>query len=65
MVILDNDGSAELVAGISDLGVGAKEIFAQVAAEKPGMKIEHISVSYGDSKNFPYTINSSYGSRTT
>jgi CO/xanthine dehydrogenase Mo-binding subunit len=45
--------------------VGAETIFAQIAAEELGMQVEHVSVSYGDSQTTPYTINSSYGSRTT
>jgi CO/xanthine dehydrogenase Mo-binding subunit len=65
MVIIHNDGTAQVVAGIADIGVGAETIFAQIAAEELGMQIDHVSVSYGDSQTTPYTINSSYGSRTT
>ena len=65
MVILHNDGTAQVVAGIAEIGVGAETILAQIAAEELGMQIEHVSVSYGDSQTTPYTINSSYGSRTT
>jgi CO/xanthine dehydrogenase Mo-binding subunit len=65
MVILHADGTAQVVAGIAEIGVGAETIFAQIAAEELGLQVEHISVSYGDSQTTPYTINSSYGSRTT
>jgi CO/xanthine dehydrogenase Mo-binding subunit len=65
MVILHNDGTAQVIAGIAEIGVGAETIFAQIAAEELGMQVEHVSVSYGDSQTTPYTINSSYGSRTT
>jgi xanthine dehydrogenase YagR molybdenum-binding subunit len=65
MVIVHNDGTAQVVAGIADIGVGAETVFAQIAAEELGMQIDHVSVSYGDSQTTPYTINSSYGSRTT
>jgi xanthine dehydrogenase YagR molybdenum-binding subunit len=65
MVILQNDGTAQVVAGIAEIGVGAETIFAQIAAEELGLPVEHVSVRYGDSQTTPYTINSSYGSRTT
>jgi CO/xanthine dehydrogenase Mo-binding subunit len=65
VVIVNNDGTAQVVAGIADIGVGAETVFAQIAAEELGMRIDHVSVSYGDSRTTPYTINSSYGSRTT
>ena len=65
MVVLHNDGTAQVVAGIAEIGVGAETVFAQIAAEELGIPVEHVSVSYGDSQTTPYTINSSYGSRTT
>lgn len=65
MVILHDEGTAQVVVGISEVGVGADTIFAQIAAEELGMEVEHVTVSYGDSQNTPYSINSSYGSRTT
>src|SRR5207248_4312634 len=65
LVVLHNDGTAQVVAGLAEIGVGAETIFAQIAAEELGIPVEHVSVSYGDSQTTPYTINSSYGSRTT
>jgi xanthine dehydrogenase YagR molybdenum-binding subunit len=65
MVVLHTDGTAQVVAGIAEIGVGAETVFAQIAAEELGIPVEHVSVSYGDSQTTPYTINSSYGSRTT
>src|SRR5262249_43053994 len=65
MVILQNDGTAQVVAGIAEIGVGAETILAQIAAEELGLPVTHVSVRYGDSQTTPYTINSSYGSRTT
>lgn len=65
LVIIQNDGTAQVLAGIANIGVGAETIFAQIAAEELGIKPENITVSYGDTATNPYTINSSYGSRTT
>src|SRR5205814_10344285 len=65
MVILQNDGTAQVVAGIAEIGVRAETILAQIAAEELGLPVTHVSVRYGDSQTTPYTINSSYGSRTT
>jgi len=65
LVILQNDGTAQVVAGIAEIGVGAETILAQIAAEELGLPVAHVSVRYGDSQTTPYTINSSYGSRTT
>jgi xanthine dehydrogenase YagR molybdenum-binding subunit len=65
VVILQPDGTARVFAGVSDIGCGIDTIFAQIAAEELGLKAESVSVHYGDSREHPYTINSSYGSRTT
>ncbi len=65
IVILQADGTAQVVMGIADFGTGAETIFAQIAAEELGMKWEHVSLAYGDSKGTPYTVDSSYASRTT
>lgn len=65
MVVLQADGTAQVVAGISNIGVGAETIFTQIAAEELGYPVEAVGVSYGDTHSHPYTINSSYGSRTT
>lgn len=65
MVVLQGDGTVEVLAGISEFGVGAETILAQIAAEELGVPFDDVRVSYGDSRHHPYTINSSYGSRTT
>lgn len=64
-VIIQPDGTAEVVAGIASLGVGAETIFTQIAAEELGMKMESVGIRWGDSSSTPYTINTSSGSRTT
>lgn len=65
VVIIQPDGTAEVVAGIASLGVGAETIFAQIAAEELGFSMENVTIRWGDSSTTPYTINTSSGSRTT
>jgi xanthine dehydrogenase YagR molybdenum-binding subunit len=59
------DGSANVVAGVSDIGTGVEQVLAQVAAEELGLDLEQVTVVMGDSLATPYSIDSSYGSRTT
>lgn len=65
LVTIYPDGTVEVNVGIANLGVGAQVIFAQIAAEEIDVPLEMVRVAYGDSAGTPYTINSSYGSRTT
>ncbi len=44
MVILHNDGTAQVVAGIAEIGVGAETVLAQIAAEELGLPVAHVSV---------------------
>ena len=61
----NSDGSANVVAGVSDIGTGVEQVLAQVAAEELGLDLEQVTVVMGDSLATPYSIDSSYGSRTT
>lgn len=65
IVMLQSDATARVLTGTSEMGCGTETIFAQIAAEELGLKVERVSVQFGDSRDTPYTINSSYGSRTT
>jgi CO/xanthine dehydrogenase Mo-binding subunit len=58
------DGSVDVLAGTQDLGTGARTIFAQVAAEALGTRVEDVRVILGDTERTPYTGNS-WGSMTT
>lgn len=64
-VVLQADGTAQLLAGVSNIGAGVETGLCQVVAEELGIPAEAVNVSLGDTANHPYTINSSYGSRTT
>ena len=48
------DGSVVVYAGTSDMGQGARTIFAQIAAEELGAPIDWVSVVMGDTAVVPY-----------
>ena len=48
------DGSAVLYAGTSDMGQGARTIFAQIVGQELGMPLEQVSVVMGDTSLVPY-----------
>lgn len=53
-VRLLSDGSVLVYAGTSDMGQGARTIFAQIASEELGAPIDRISVVMGDTSIVPY-----------
>jgi CO/xanthine dehydrogenase Mo-binding subunit len=48
------DGSVVVYAGTSDMGQGARTIFAQIAAEELGAPIDWVTVIMGDTAVVPY-----------
>jgi CO/xanthine dehydrogenase Mo-binding subunit len=58
------DGSVIVYAGTSDMGQGARTIFAQIAAEELGAPIEWITIVMGDTAVVPYDQQTS-ASRST
>ena len=48
------DGSVMVFSGTSDMGQGARTIFAQIASEELGVPLERISVVMGDTWVVPY-----------
>jgi CO/xanthine dehydrogenase Mo-binding subunit len=48
------DGSAIVYAGTSDMGQGARTIFAQIAAEELGAPFDQVRVVMGDTAVVPY-----------
>src|SRR6476469_8007496 len=48
------DGSVVVYAGTSDMGQGARTIFAQIAAHELGAPIEWVTVVMGDTVVVPY-----------
>ena len=62
--ILLADGSVLVFAGTSDMGQGARTIFAQVAANEMGVPLDRVSVVMGDTAVVPYDQQTS-ASRST
>ena len=58
------DGSVVVYSGTSDMGQGARTIFAQIAAHELGAPIESVSVVMGDTALVPYDQQTS-ASRST
>jgi|TARA_B100001964_G_scaffold245611_1_gene333998 CO/xanthine dehydrogenase Mo-binding subunit len=48
------DGSVIIFCGTSDMGQGARTIFAQIAAHELGVELERVSVVMGDTAIVPY-----------
>lgn len=61
---INSDGTAEIATGTQDLGTGAQTVFAQIAAEALGFRVEDVRLVIGDTAAGPYTGNS-WGSTTT
>jgi xanthine dehydrogenase YagR molybdenum-binding subunit len=62
-VRLNPDGTAEVLTGTQDLGTGSRTVFAQIAAEALGARLDDVRVVIGDTERTPYTGNS-WGSIT-
>jgi len=59
-----SDGSAVLLSGVSDMGQGARTVFAQIVADELGVPMEKIEVIMGDTAVVPFTQQTS-ASRST
>lgn len=53
-VRLLQDGSAIVYSGTSDMGQGARTIFAQIASNELGTPFENVAVVMGDTAHVPY-----------
>ena len=53
------DGSVIVYAGTSDMGQGARTIYAQIAAEELGAPLDWITVVMGDTRIVPYDAQTS------
>ncbi len=58
------DGSVMVLAGTSDMGQGARTIFAQIAATELGASMDQVTVVMGDTAIVPYDQQTS-ASRST
>ena len=63
-VRLLGDGSVVVLAGTSDMGQGARTVFAQIAAQELGAPLEWVTVVMGDTAIVPYDQQTS-ASRST
>ena len=54
MVKLLADGTADVMAGVQDLGTGTRTIIAQVAAEELGLPLRDVRVVIGDTEPTPF-----------
>ncbi|MFH1330767.1 MAG: xanthine dehydrogenase family protein molybdopterin-binding subunit [Actinomycetota bacterium] len=63
-VRLLGDGSAIVFSGTSDMGQGARTVFAQIAGEELGVAVDDIAVVMGDTSVVPYDQQTS-ASRST
>jgi xanthine dehydrogenase molybdenum-binding subunit len=58
------DGTAHVLAGVTDIGTGAKSTMAIIASEALGIPLKQIQLTNGDTDVTPFSIGES-GSRTT
>jgi CO/xanthine dehydrogenase Mo-binding subunit len=63
-VRLLNDGSALVFSGTSDMGQGARTVFAQIVAQEMGIPLDRVNVIMGDTAAVPYDQQTS-ASRST
>lgn len=64
MMIINEDGSATISTGLAENGQGLKTVFAQIAAEASGMRLEDISF-YGTDSHFMADSGMTVASRGT
>ena len=60
---IQEDGSAQLAAGVPDMGQGIATTLSQVAASSLGIEVDQVHIVFGDTQSTPYDIGS-HASRT-
>ena len=63
-VRINEDATATIMTGITDIGTGTHTVLCQIAAEVLGIPVEDVHVASPDSDSSPYDIGS-FASRTT
>jgi CO/xanthine dehydrogenase Mo-binding subunit len=58
VVMVNDDGSANLLVGSVDMGQGCETTFCQIAAEALGVALEDVSISAADTLHTPYDTGS-------
>jgi xanthine dehydrogenase molybdenum-binding subunit len=61
---MNEDGTADLLTGASDIGQGSSTVLAQICAEELGIRLEDVHVTEGDTAITPFELGT-YGSRVT
>ena len=61
---LHYDGSVSILTGTSDMGQGARTVFAQVAADELGVPLDQVTIVMGDTAFVPFDSSTS-ASRST
>ena len=61
---INEDGTAHVLVGVTDIGTGAKSTMAIIASEALGIPLNQIQLTNGDTDVTPYSVGES-GSRTT
>jgi xanthine dehydrogenase molybdenum-binding subunit len=64
VVRLNEDGTANILTGVVDVGTGAHLVLSQIAAEELGLPLKAVTVAAVDSDSSPYDLGS-IASRTT
>ncbi len=64
IIRLHHDGSASVMAGTSDMGQGARTIFAQITAQELGLSVDRVAMIMGDTATTPFDAMTS-ASRST
>jgi len=62
-VVLNTDGSLEVITGAQDIGTGTRTGLAQIAAEELALPLDRVALSLGDTATGPYSPTSA-GSST-
>lgn len=62
-VVVQQDGSIHLAAGVPDIGTGTSTTLPQLAAETLGVGLGEVSLTFGDTATTPFDIGS-HASRT-
>ena len=63
-VIINNDGSAHILSGHSDLGTGSNTSLRQIAAEALGITLGDVTIATGDTITGQFDLTGARGSRS-
>lgn len=63
-IMVNPDGTAHVLVGVTDIGTGAKSTMAIIASEALGIPLNQIQLTNGDTDVTPYSVGES-GSRAT